>query len=109
EHLHLTAATAERRARQQLRNFHSEYCFPLAWEDEPFGLIMVGRKASGDPFTATDIRLLIALAKNMSLVVNQLRLKLQIQHAQEVDLLGRMSRGMAHDLNNLLTPISTLL
>jgi signal transduction histidine kinase len=29
--------------------------------------------------------------------------------AQELDLLGRMSRGMAHDLNNLLTPVWTLL
>jgi signal transduction histidine kinase len=29
--------------------------------------------------------------------------------AQELDLLGKMSRGMAHDLNNLLTPVWTLL
>jgi signal transduction histidine kinase len=28
---------------------------------------------------------------------------------QELDLLGRMSRGMAHDLNNLITPVWTLL
>ena len=29
--------------------------------------------------------------------------------AEELELLGRMSRGMAHDLNNLLTPVSTFL
>ena len=29
--------------------------------------------------------------------------------AEELELIGRMSRGMAHDLNNLLTPVSTLL
>jgi signal transduction histidine kinase len=29
--------------------------------------------------------------------------------AEELELLGRMSRGMAHDLNNLLVPVSTLL
>jgi signal transduction histidine kinase len=29
--------------------------------------------------------------------------------AHEQDLLGRMSRGLAHDLNNLLTPVQTLL
>ena len=45
----------------------------------------------------------------MSLMVNQIRLKTQILQAQELDLLGRMSRGMAHDLNNLLTPVWTLL
>jgi signal transduction histidine kinase len=44
----------------------------------------------------------------MSLMVNQFRLKTQILHTQEMDLLGRMSRGMAHDLNNLLTPVWTL-
>ena len=43
------------------------------------------------------------------MLIDQIRLKNQVQHAQEMDLLGRMSRGMAHDLNNLLTPISTLL
>jgi signal transduction histidine kinase len=41
--------------------------------------------------------------------MNQVRLKQQVQQAQEIELLGRMSRGMAHDLNNLLTPIWTLL
>ena len=29
--------------------------------------------------------------------------------AEELELIGRMSRGMAHDMNNLLTPVSTLL
>ena len=45
----------------------------------------------------------------MSLMVNQIRLKNHILQTQELDLLGRMSRGMAHDLNNLLTPVWTLL
>jgi signal transduction histidine kinase len=105
----LTQPSIERQALAQLRGFEAEFCFPFAWQDEPFGFLLAGRKISGDPFTATDLRLLIALAKNMSVVVNQIRLNTQVQHAQELELLGRMSRGMAHDLNNLLTPISTLL
>jgi signal transduction histidine kinase len=36
-----------------------------------------------------------------------LRQQLQVVHEQ--DLLGRMSRGLAHDLNNLLTPAQTLM
>ena len=75
----------------------------------PFGLLLVGSKADGDPYTSTDICLLVSLVKNMSLMVNQFRLKNQILQTQELDLLGRMSRGMAHDLNNLLTPVWTLL
>lgn len=99
----------ERQAREQLESLNSELCFALSSQHEPFGLLLVGGKEGGQPFTATDINLLVALVKTMALVLNQIRLKTQIQHTQELDLLGRMSRGMAHDLNNLLTPVSTLL
>lgn len=99
----------ERQAQEQLGRFEGAFCFPLSSQNEPFGLLIVGGKANGDPFTSTDIALLVALVKNMSLMVNQLRLKNQILQAQELDLLGKMSRGMAHDLNNLLTPVWTLL
>jgi signal transduction histidine kinase len=74
-----------------------------------YGLILVGRKAEGVPFTGTDLHLLVDLSKQLSMVINQIRLKDEIMRAQELELLGRMSRGMAHDLNNLLTPIWTLL
>jgi signal transduction histidine kinase len=99
---------AARQAREQLAGYNARYCFPLATEGEIFGLLLVGRKTS-EQFTANDISLLIGLVKSLSLIVNQIRLKTQIMHAQELDLLGKMSRGMAHDLNNLLTPVWTLL
>ncbi len=99
---------AARQAREQLASFNARFCFPLATEGEIFGLLLVGRKTN-EQFTANDISLLIALVKSMSLIVNQIRLKTQILQAQELDLLGKMSRGMAHDLNNLLTPVWTLL
>ncbi len=99
----------ERLAHEQFARFEGTFCFPLSSQNEPFGLLVIGGKPNDDPFTATDIALLVALVKNMSLMVNQLRLKNQILQTQELDLLGRMSRGMAHDLNNLLTPVWTLL
>jgi signal transduction histidine kinase len=107
--LRMAAGSVEREASEQLKEFGAEFCFPLSSQSEPFGLLLVGRKTSGEPFTATDINLFVSLVKSMSLMVNQIRLKTQIMQAQELDLLGRMSRGMAHDLNNLLTPIWTLL
>ncbi len=103
------ASVLERQAREPLLEFDSEFCFPLTSENTPFGLVLVGPKISQEPYTATDINLLVAIVKSMSLIVNQIRLKTQILHAQELDLLGKMSRGMAHDLNNLLTPVWTLL
>jgi signal transduction histidine kinase len=99
----------ERLARQQLAPFAAEFCFPLSSQSEPFGLLLTGPKTGGDAYSAADIALLVALVKSLSLVVNQLRLKTQVRQNQELDLLGRMSRGMAHDLNNLLTPVTTLL
>jgi signal transduction histidine kinase len=105
----LGTGVLEEQARQQLSAFDAELCLPLSSENEAFGLMLVGGKTNGEPFTATDINLLVALVKNLSLMVNQIRLKNQISQAQELDLLGRMSRGMAHDLNNLLTPVWTLL
>ncbi len=108
-HLRFAAGSIEREASQQLEHFGAQFCFPLTSQSEPFGLLLVGKKISDEPFTATDITLLVSLVKNMSLMVNQIRLKTQILQTQELDLLGRMSRGMAHDLNNLLTPVWTLL
>jgi signal transduction histidine kinase len=108
-HLRLSPGSIEREAGIQLEEFGAQFCFPLASQSEAFGLLLIGKKSGDEPFTATDINLLVSLVKNMSLMVNQIRLKNQILQTQELDLLGRMSRGMAHDLNNLLTPVWTLL
>lgn len=96
-------------ARDQLREFIGDLAFPLLFEDQPLGILVIGEKASRDPFTRTDIRLLVALSENLALALNQISLKNRLLLNQELDLLGRMSRGMAHDLNNLTTPVWTLL
>lgn len=99
----------ERDACEELKVFGAEFCFPFQFEDEPFGFLFIGGKTNGEPYTSTDLSLFVSLVKNLSMVINQIRLKNQIMQTQELELLGRMSRGMAHDLNNLLTPIWTLL
>ncbi|HET6407032.1 MAG TPA: GAF domain-containing sensor histidine kinase, partial [Chthoniobacteraceae bacterium] len=109
EYRRLGARSQERQASDQLRRFEAQFALPLSSENVLFGLVLVGRKPDGEPFTSTDLQLLIELAKQISIVLNQIRLKEEILRAQELELLGRMSRGMAHDLNNLLTPIWTLL
>ena len=104
-----TAQRSEREAREQLARFPAEFAMPLRWENELFGLVLIGGKLDDEPITATDLNLLTDLTSRLSLVVNQIRLKDEVVRTQELELLGRMSRGMAHDLNNLLTPIWTLL
>lgn len=98
-----------RLARRQFAVTGAEFAFPLTVQNEPFGLLLVGARANGTDFSGTDISMLVGLVKNLSLMVNQVRLRTQIRQNQDFELLGKMSRGMAHDLNNLLTPVSTLL
>jgi signal transduction histidine kinase len=98
-----------RQAREQLRVFAPEFCFPFFSGNDLVGLMLLGPKANGDLFTPHDLRLLTELSQSLGLLLNQIRLRQQLQVAHEQDLLGRMSRGLAHDLNNLLTPVQTLL
>jgi signal transduction histidine kinase len=99
----------QRDARQQLRVFEAEFCFPFYSGDDLVGFMLLGSKTSGDLFTPHDLRLLAELSSSLGLLLNQIRLRHQLQVVHEQDLLGRMSRGLAHDLNNLLTPVQTLL
>ncbi|HTA29475.1 MAG TPA: ATP-binding protein, partial [Candidatus Cybelea sp.] len=99
----------EREACQQLKPFEAEFCFPFFVGNDLIGLMLLGQKASAELFTPHDLRLLTELSSSLGLVLNQIRLRQQLQVVHEQDLLGRMSRGLAHDLNNLLTPVQTLL
>jgi len=94
-------------ARASLAESGAELCFPFTVSAEPFGLLLLNEPTEGRRYTATDINLLTMVAKNLSLALNNIRLKQQV--IQESELLGRLSRGMAHDMNNLLTPMHTLL
>jgi signal transduction histidine kinase len=103
------SSETESAAREQLREFVGDIAFPLLVERQPVGLLILGGKTTGEPFTHTDTQLLTSLTENLALVIHQITLKNQLLFNQELDLLGRMSRGMAHDLNNLTTPVWTLL
>ncbi|MEK0451467.1 MAG: hypothetical protein RL088_3735 [Verrucomicrobiota bacterium] len=97
------------RIRTEIQGLEGRVVFPFRVNDQPLGFLLVGDKQNGSRITLEEARMLGEIAENVSLVVNQISLKNQIVRAQELDLIGRMSQGMAHDLNNLTTPISTLL
>ena len=96
-------------AREQLRGIPGAMAFPFFVGRQPLGVLVVDEKRNGRTFTKTDLQLLSDLTTNLALVINQVSLKDQLLQAKELDLLGRMSQGMAHDLNNLTTPVWTLL
>jgi len=79
----------ERAARKCLEESGAEFCFPFMVSTEPFGLLFVKERTENRLYTATDIHLLAMLARNLSLALNQIRLKNQILQAQESELLGK--------------------
>ncbi len=99
----------ERNARVAVQAFNPEHCFLLAADETPIGLLLVMEKTSGEPLTQADLKLLAQTSRHLGLVLQQMRLKRQLMLAEEMELLGTMSRGIAHDLNNLLTPITTFM
>jgi signal transduction histidine kinase len=99
----------EHEAREDVALYDPEFCFPLIVDGQAAGLLLIGAKNNGEPYTPNDLTLLHSMMNNLSLIINQMRLKQRLLLAEELELLGRMSRGMAHDLNNLLTPVSTFL
>jgi signal transduction histidine kinase len=96
-------------ARQQIKDIPGVLAFPFLVDQHPLGILVIDEKGNHRSFTRTDIQLLRELTTNVALVINQVSLKNQLLQARELDLLGRMSQGMAHDLNNLTTPVWTLL
>lgn len=97
----------EIQATQQLQLFKADFCYAFFAEEDPVGFLLIGKKVMDKPHTHHEMNLMRMVVKSLSLIMNQIRLKQRVLVAEEMELLGRMSRGMAHDLNNLITPVST--
>lgn len=93
--------------KKPLQDLPVKLCFLLRSGSDLLGFLMIGQKAGNRPVTNLDLTLLLELSANLGLFINQCRLKKQIARSQEIELLGNVSRGLAHDLNNLITPIFT--
>jgi signal transduction histidine kinase len=99
----------EHNALALLAGLNPELCLPLYSNQDAFGFFLLGKKQSETAYTSRDLELLVAIAKNLSLVLDQIRLKKRVELTEQLESLAVMSRGLAHDLNNLLTPINTFL
>lgn len=75
----------------------------------PSLIIAVGRKTNQYPFTYPEIQRLQATAELMDNILTHSRLTMQAALEARVEHLAMMSRGLAHDLKNLITPISSFL
>jgi signal transduction histidine kinase len=103
------ASVASSEARGYLRTMGAEYAFALGSRGKVIGYLAVGSKEERTPFTLLDIELLEGLVTELSQALDRLVLVERSQFAEKMELMAVMSRGLAHDLNNCITPVMTYL
>jgi signal transduction histidine kinase len=90
-------------ARDQLRELRQEAALPLVSRATVIGFLTLGPGLSGGRYLLPTQICLTVLAQHLGPALDRLLLE------EGLELIGRVSPGIAHDLQDLLTPISTFL
>jgi signal transduction histidine kinase/DNA-binding response OmpR family regulator len=98
--------------------WRSAIALPLLVENKLFG-VMLAARLNADSFNSGDCEFLRMLAEHVALVAHQSRLHTELEHAynelrqtqqavmqqERLKALGQMASGIAHDVNNALSPV----
>jgi signal transduction histidine kinase len=90
-------------ARSQLARRGQDWAFPLLSRQRLLGLLLLGQTAAQRSSSAVNVEVLISVINHFSLFLDILLLN------SASDLMGSVSPGIAHDIQNLLTPIGVVL
>ena len=92
---------------------------PMIVEKKVFGVLLIGRPQA-DAFSSADCEFLRQLSEHVALAAHQIRLYTDLQQAyddlrlsqhtimqqERLRALGQMASGVAHDINNAISPIA---
>jgi len=97
-----------------LRGFMEEHSLGLIiavprGSPNPALLVAFGVKQNEAPFTYPEIQRIQNVAELMDGILSRARLTAQAAMQAKMEHLAMMSRGLAHDLKNLITPVSSFL
>jgi len=76
---------------------------------DPNLLVAIGVRRTEWPFTYPDVMRLLHTAELIDNILSRSRLMDQLALRTRTEYLATMSRGLAHDLKNLITPVSSFL
>lgn len=115
----LETATGECEAKLHAIGLGSLILSPLVLKEQIFGVLVVARRLP-NTFTGNDCEFLRQLGEHVALATHQVRMNLELQRANDhlretqktalqqerLRALGQMASGVAHDINNAISPIS---
>jgi signal transduction histidine kinase len=99
---------------EDLRAFLAEHALGLLvaaprGSPQPTLVLALGTKVNEWPYTYPEVQRLQNIAELMDNILTRSRLTAEAAMRARMEHLAMMSRGLAHDLNNLITPIASFL
>lgn len=85
------------------------FCVPIRTGDDTLGLLMLGDRVRGLPFTDEELELLTTIGEQTAAALLNIRLSMQLFSAKQLEAFQAMSAFFVHDLKNTSAALSLTL
>lgn len=91
-----------------------ELAIPLTLNNNPIGILRLGRKRSDQDYTQDDLDILLPLSRTLAIAISNAKLfdelartQAEIAQKEKMATIGTLAAGMAHEIRNPITTIRT--